>query len=62
MRPVRHTVLLLVLCLAVSAPVVSRQAGREAKKKPGTSDLPLKTDGKIEFTTDEGTWISKETR
>src|SRR4029450_13744636 len=63
-RPFR-TVLSLLITVLVSLPlgVLAQDPKQEDEKKDDSKEkkeegLPLKTDKKIEFTTDEGTWMS----
>lgn len=64
-RPVRpllalFTILVLLSPLAAFAQDDKKDADKDKKddKKEKVEELPLKTDQKIEFTTDEGTWMS----
>ncbi len=54
--------LALAVTIGWSAPVVSAAQEKKEEKKDEKKDekkpLPLKSDRKIEFTTDEGTWLS----
>src|SRR5215813_2807687 len=63
-KPVRNLMSLLIIVL-VSLPfgVLAQDPKQEDEKKDDSKEkkeegLPLKTDKKIEFTTDEGTWMS----
>ena len=47
--------MLIILCATLLATLTMRGQSQEEKKDEG---LPLKPEGKIEFTTDEGTWMS----
>jgi len=55
--------LLVILLIAVPLATLAQEPKKEEEKKEDKKDkkdeeLPLKTDKKIEFTTDEGTWMS----
>src|SRR5215471_11455173 len=63
-RPFR-TILSLLIIVLVSLPfgALAQDPKQEDEKKDDSKEkkeeeLPLKTDSKIEFTTDEGTWMS----
>src|SRR5215471_5408406 len=52
---------MLVILLATLVATLTRAQSQDEKKddnKKEEEGLPLKPDGKIEFTTDEGTWMS----
>src|SRR5215510_2309460 len=50
--------LLLLMPLAVLAQEDKKDSDTEDKKEKKEEELPLKAEKKIEFTTDEGTWMS----
>src|SRR5262249_42596301 len=50
--------LLLLMPLAVLAQEDKKDSDKEDKKEEKKEELPLKAEKKIEFTTDEGTWMS----
>jgi hypothetical protein len=63
-KPIRNVLSLLIIVL-VSLPfgVLAQDPKQEDEKKDDSKEkkeegLPLKTEKKIEFTTDEGTWMS----
>lgn len=58
---VRRLIAVFLMCL-VSMPFLALAQGdkktEEKKDEKKAEELPLKADGKVEFTTDEGTWMS----
>src|SRR5215470_5318 len=50
--------IMLILTLALPFAAFAQDDKKDEKKEDKKEELPLKPEGKVEFTTDEGTWLS----